>query len=119
MAWLALLTVAVLRADLAASCLRGALPMERKVTEINDGDDDYDGECDIPPVDLRAVCLVRAMLEIMGRVENGVAWMGASRWWWFGSKERSVGVSTECRLLSCLGRSFRRAFVDRLMTKTR
>ena len=61
------LTAAVLRAALAASCLRGALP----------------------PVDLRAVCLVRAIVVVevegcveRGRVEGRSVWRGGREWWW-------------------------------------
>lgn len=50
--------VAVLRADFAASCLRGALPSDRGYFRIHE---DTCSRTDVPPVDLRAVCLVRAI----------------------------------------------------------
>lgn len=60
-------TWAVLRAaDFAASCLRGALPVEcvgmmKAATVIRD----Y-----LPPVDLRAVCLVRAICDCRVKIQE-------------------------------------------------
>jgi hypothetical protein len=53
------ITVAVLRAALLASCLRGALPTDPHMRWIKNRW--IGGKCYLPPVDLRAVCLVRAM----------------------------------------------------------
>lgn len=59
------LTLAVLRAaDLDASCLRGALPYSNDLERRNS---DEDGKQNTPPVDLRAVCLVRAISSCCGR----------------------------------------------------
>jgi len=70
------LTLAVLRAaDLDASCLRGALP------NPNDGkrrNSDEDGIQNKPPVDLRAVCLVRAITSCC-RGELAVSGGGSGR----------------------------------------
>lgn len=56
----------LLRETLEASCLRGALP----------------------PVDLRAVCLVRAMFKM--RLGRGV-WLGA---WWLGTRSEGAAVES-------------------------
>ena len=65
--------VAVLRADFAASCLRGALPSDRGYFRIHE---DTCSRTDVPPVDLRAVCLVRAISKSVVDGVDDNKWVG-------------------------------------------
>jgi len=60
------LTAAVFRAALEASCFRGALPVHCSYVVNHDIERWVQDIC-LPPVDLRAVCLVRAIANIASK----------------------------------------------------